>query len=203
MESTNYWIISDITNTSTFRLADSESNASAGTPVAISDDGTGIHSLGISRSIANIQNVLEEVDLYLERYPTLGGFFFDEMNDADEDENLRYYQDVFDDVHSRGLFVVQNPGKNFPPSMITVADNFMSFEGEMDTYNVFTPDSWQAGHASTKFWHCIKHVPPENFGAVHARWRTFNASYLWIDEARAEYTAPPRYLEALEALEAG
>jgi hypothetical protein len=215
VESVNYWTIPDKTDITIFRLADSESNALAGTPVAIGDDGTGTHELAISRSTANIQNVLDEVDLYLERYPTLTGFFFDEMNNDDDAENLRYYQTIFDDVHSRALLVVQNPGTNFPELMIGVADTFMSFEGKSEVepgdppgstpYNAFTPDPWQANpiHASTKFWHCIKNVSSTKFTAVHARWRTLGAGYLWIDEAANEYTAPPSYLEALEALEAG
>jgi len=202
---TNYWVISD--TISMFRLADSESHASAGVPVGIGTEGTGTQWLSISRSLDNIQNVLDEVDLYLERYPTLQGFFYDEMNHRDNAEdlpdNLAYYQAVFDHAHSRGLLVVQNPGTNFPEPMVGVADTFMSFEGTKIRYEAFMPSDWQSHYPSTKFWHCIKNVSSTEYATVYERTRTLRVGYIWIDEAAAEYTEPPSYLEALAALDGG
>ncbi|WP_448607748.1 spherulation-specific family 4 protein [Geodermatophilus sp. URMC 60] len=200
-ERTNYWVIPDAT-AERFRLADSQPNALAGNSEAISTDGGGRHMLGISRSPENIQNVRDEIDLYLQRYPTLQGFFFDEMHSGDADDE-GYYGAIYAYVHDRGLYVVQNPGTDFPEPMIDLADTFMSFEGKLDSYMNFTPPSWQANHPATKFWHCIKNVSSADYCAVYARWRAFHAEYLWIDEAAAEYTAPPSYLPALEELEAG
>ncbi len=213
-ERTNYWVIPDAT-AEKFRLANSQPNALAGNPENISTDGSGRHMLGISRSPDNIQNVKDEIDLYLQRFPTLQGFFFDEMHSGDA-EDERYYGDIYQYVHDQGLYVVQNPGTSFPDSMIDLADTFMSFEGKFKRqtpeddelpdeafYMNFTPPTWQADHPAAKFWHCIKNVSSADYCAVYARWRAFHAEYLWIDEAAAEYTAPPSYLPELEELEAG
>ena len=187
-ERTNYWVILGAA-AETFRLAASEADALAGNSVGISNDGSGRHILGISRSPENVQNVRDEIDLYLQRYPSLQGFFFDEMHSGDTDDEA-YYGAIYEYVHSRGLYVIQNPGTNFPVKMIDLADSFMSFEGKFQRqtpeddeqpdgafYVNFTPPSWQAGYPAAKFWHCIKNVPKvssANYCAVYARWRALS-----------------------------
>jgi hypothetical protein len=172
-------------------------------------DAFGQQSDGISRTLANIQNVYNEIDTFLSRYPGLDGFFFDEMNNDGSATSLTYYQSICNYIKRKagGLILVQNPGSSFPEAYIGFADIFMSYENARVTtggLNYVTDvvfPSWQQNYPATKFWHAIYNCSAANYPAVLAKTRTNNVGYVWItdDVLPNPYDVNPTYLTSLAA----
>ncbi len=155
-----YWI--NVTD-STFKLAATEADAIAGTPVInITGTGTGTHTIGVSRVLANIQNIFDEIDQYYSFYPTIDGMFFDETNNDGDATDLDYYGQIYAYVKAKGglALVVQNPGTYVPEAMVDLADTWMSSEGSATSYltrNV-TSTLYEKYYPPSKWWHCVHGV---------------------------------------------
>ncbi len=154
--SVNYWWRTISTTTGTFHTSQAGANANTGiVDVTSTGTGTGFY-LGLSKTLANIQNVYNEIDLVLTRYPTISGFFLDEMNN-DGGTSITAVQSIYDYIKAKAgnLLVVQNPGAGMPETYINYADTFMSYEGTYATYTTWTPDAYMAAYPAEKFWHAI------------------------------------------------
>ncbi|MCM3689063.1 spherulation-specific family 4 protein [Kocuria rosea] len=184
-ENTNYlWVVESPT-TGRFRNADTQelvTLTSAGNPGPQNNQ----YFMGLSRNRANIGNVFFEINEYYQRWPTIDGIFFDEMDNSAAAHE--YYTLVFEHVKAqRGrAFVVQNPGTTFPETMFTagnVADVFMSFEGSRRTYR--THDAgWQKNpdHSEENFWHAVHACSPEDLTEVIEESRDNNTGHIYITE---------------------
>jgi hypothetical protein len=153
--STNYW--ARATSTSACTLHDTEAHASANTnivDITSSGTGTGFY-MGLSKSLDNIQNVFDEIDLVLARYPTINGFFFDETRVTDNADSISYVKQIFDYIKAinEDLIVVQN-GYQPPESFVAYADTFMRYENTTAAYLSYTAPAWMANYPRTKWWDC-------------------------------------------------
>jgi hypothetical protein len=195
-KSTKYYITNP--TSSGYGLATSRSNALAGSAIDITSVGSGTHYIGHSREIGDIQNLYDQVDLFLSRFPHLNGFFFDEMNNAGAAGTVSALQSLRNYVKRKpgNLLIVHNPGTTFPESCIDFADIFMSFEGSPSSYSSFTPSSWQAGYPKKKFWHAVHDAVVGDYPAILTKSRDY-ADYVWVTETT--YAANPSFLSALSA----
>ena len=176
---TNYWFI--YVSSTTFKLATSYANAMAGTSLSISTDSSGGCYIGLSRTLANIQNVYNEIDMVLERYPTIDGFFFDEMKNDGTADDITYVANIYNYIKTinPALLVFQNPGANFPESFEPYADTFMSFEGPYSNHPSQSPNSWMLSHPNPfKFWHAAHTASDGQQFAFVAATRARNVGYV-------------------------
>lgn len=175
---TNYWFIR--VSSTTFKLATSLANAEAGTAVNITSNGSGGRYIGISRTLANIQNVYDEIDLVLSRYPTIDGFFFDELkNDGDADD-ITWITSVYNYVKSLNpdLIVVQNPGAGVPESYVDFFDICMRFENTWAVYEGYSHPAWMASYPASKWWDAIHTASGGDEVALVDLARENNAGYV-------------------------
>jgi hypothetical protein len=153
--STNYWARSLSTTTCT--LHDTEAHANANTDIInITSTGSGGgYYMGLSKTLANIQNVFDEIDLVLTRYPTIDGFFFDETRVTDNSDSIDYVQQIYDYIKAidSTLVVVQN-GYQPPESMVGAADTFMRYENTAANYLAYTAPAWMQSYPRSKWWDC-------------------------------------------------
>ena len=78
----------------------------------------------------DIEDVKAEIDKWLELYPKINGFFFDEVSA----ENFEYYKEIYDYVKSKGDYlVVLNPGRRVDSEYYTIADLIVTFEGDVSS----------------------------------------------------------------------
>lgn len=176
-ESTNYY--TRAVDANTLSLYDTSAHAIAGGGtglVDITSVGSGTNSLGHSKTLANIQNVYNEIDLWFSRYPSLNGIFFDEMptqagTDASLSNTLTYLADLYTYVKTfypaKGIggtpgIVAMNPGSDgATEAMIGSVDVVCSFEGTSTSYLDFSPQAWEASYPATKFCHLVYNCPDQ------------------------------------------
>lgn len=189
--STDYWWIAESATTGSF--AATEANAMDGMAIPLGSAGkpgpkNKDLSMGLSRNSANVENVHLEIDEYYDRWPSIDGIFFDEMNDIGDADDIDYYKRIFDYVKTKDgkALVVQNPGKNLPESLVAFADTFMSFENERTKYVTFDPAPWQMDHPPTKFWHAIYACPENEMPSMIELSREKRAGYVYVTQRNAD-----------------
>lgn len=98
-------------------------------------------------------DVKATIDKYLELYPTLDGFFIDEM--ASGSNRLAHYQAIYSYIKSKNsaLVVIGNPGIYPDQSYTDVADALTTFEGTASAFQVQDPqqssNTWVYSKANT------------------------------------------------------
>ena len=81
-----------------------------------------------SYSHRDIQDIENEVDKYIEYYPNIKGFFFDEVNSSID--AIDYYTDIYNYVKNKGnYFITLNPGTSPNDSYYNIADSIVVYEG--------------------------------------------------------------------------
>ncbi|EDM22962.1 spherulation-specific family 4 protein [Caminibacter mediatlanticus] len=84
-----------------------------------------------SRNIVDVEN---DIDKWLELYPNIKGFFIDEV--SNNDNNLTYYETLFNYIKSKGdYFVVLNPGTQISSNYFNIADLIVVFENRNIYFN--------------------------------------------------------------------
>jgi len=82
----------------------------------------------------DIDEVKQDIDAWLDFYPKIKGFFFDEVNTSKE--AFDYYKDLSNYVKSKGDYkIVLNPGTNIDESYFSIADFIVVFEGDFKNFN--------------------------------------------------------------------
>ena len=186
VETNYFWIpLSETTG----KFAASRGSALGGIGIPLSSQGDegsqhDEHSMGLSRTLANIENVKFEIDQYYARWTGVDGMFFDEMSTKGDADDINYYEQLRDHVKTKGgkALVIQNPGTNFPDSMVGVADTFTSFEDVSSAYLAHNPDDWMMQEPPQKFWHAIHSCSSAQMAQVIEVSRTKNAAYIYVTE---------------------
>lgn len=98
-------------------------------------------------------DVKATVDKYLELYPTLGGFYLDDM--ASSTNRYSYYNTIYTYIKSKNpaLVVVGNPGTFPDASFADVANVLVTYEGSATAYQALDPqqssNTWVYNKANT------------------------------------------------------
>ena len=108
----------------------------------------------------------EDIDIYFNCYPPplLTGIFIDE---ASTDCSLipTYYQYLTDYIRNKtnlSLTIVYNPGSSSNECYLNISDILVTFEGDYDMYQSFTPEPWHLSNNATKFAHIIYNTTQPN-----------------------------------------
>jgi hypothetical protein len=78
----------------------------------------------------DINQVKEDIDVWLELYPEIQGFFIDEV--SNNENNVSFYKNISDYIKSKGnYFVVLNVGTMPESVYFSIADNIVVYEGNI------------------------------------------------------------------------
>lgn len=115
----------------------------------------------------DIAEVKADIQAYLTQYPSVTGFFIDEMSNLPE--KVAYYQELHDYIKglSASYTIIGNPGLSTLEVYVATADVLVTFEGSAASYQAFTPDAWTAGYSADHFAHLVYGVT-NNTNAIAA-----------------------------------
>ncbi|WP_430231670.1 spherulation-specific family 4 protein [Nitrosomonas communis] len=105
-----------------------------------------------------LSDVASDIDNYLAFY-TIDGFYIDQMTADDTDEDIRYYETIYNYIKNKSSHysVTGNPG--VVPDEIylskPVVDNLVVFEGHIRSYINFQPEAWQHNYPKDWFIHIV------------------------------------------------
>ncbi|TYP78555.1 MULTISPECIES: spherulation-specific family 4 protein [Nitrosomonas] len=99
-----------------------------------------------------------EIDNYIAFY-TIDGFFIDEMASDGTDENLMYYEQIYNYIKNKSSHYSVTGAPGVVPDEIylskPVADNLVVFEDSMRNYINFKPAQWQQNYPKDRFIHIV------------------------------------------------
>ncbi|MCD6300551.1 MAG: spherulation-specific family 4 protein [Staphylothermus sp.] len=99
-----------------------------------SKGGTVLGYIHTSWGSRNKSYVKEDVDLWIQYYPEIDGFFIDEV--SNELNKLSYYEELYKYIKSKGNYTIMlNPGTLLPTEYNNVGDSIMIFENTYEVYN--------------------------------------------------------------------
>jgi len=94
-----------------------------------------IHTNYAQRDIASVE---ADVNTWLELYPEVKGFFFDEVSDSEED--LPYYERLENYIRAKGnYYIVLNPGTNVPEGYFEISDVVITYEDSAENIENYVP----------------------------------------------------------------
>jgi hypothetical protein len=130
---------------------------------------TRLSSHDTSNWVAQIE---EDVDMWYNLYPDIGGIFFDEAWNECGTDNVysNLYQTITQNtkIKHAGAYTILNPGAPMPQCFEDSADTLTTFEGDYVTYTTnFVPNDWTPTDPS-KLWHIIFNVPDDMGPSVAA-----------------------------------
>ena len=144
-----------------------------------------IHTSWGGRKISEIES---EIDKWLEFYPEISGFFFDEV--SVNPDKLSYYKEIYRYVKSKGnYFVVLNPGTLPEKDFFTVSDAVVIFESDYSNLKKLLPSPDRSKSACI-----VTGVPEELWEQVLSSLRD-KCSLVYVTSNRGSnpYSSLPEY----------
>ena len=103
-------------------------------------------------------DMASEIDKYIAFY-AIDGFFIDQMTEDGTDENIRYYDQIYNYIKNKSSHYSVTGDPGVVPDEIylskPVADNLVVFEGRIRSYVHFHPEEWQYNYPKDRFIHII------------------------------------------------
>lgn len=85
-------------------------------------------------------------------------------------------------LHKQPLLVL-NPGcPTFPEAYLALADIFVTFESNAESYASYVPASFMVKYPSSKFWHIIYSVDLASVSRILQQFKLQNASWLYMTD---------------------
>ncbi|SMP08212.1 Spherulation-specific family 4 [Desulfurobacterium pacificum] len=138
----------------------------------------------------DITSVEADVNAWLELYPEIKGFFFDEVSDSEED--LPYYEELENYVKAKGnYYIVLNPGTNVPESYFEISDAVITYEDSAENTGNYVPPPFYSKNA------CVIYGVSDNlWKEVFNEFKT-KCAYLFITNGTLPnpYSELPDYFE--------
>lgn len=116
--------------------------------------------------------------------PTNHDHLLTELLVADESQ-LAYYSLVkaAAELPHRQPLLVLNPGcPTFPEAYLALADIFVTYESNADSYTSYVPASFMVKYPSSKFWHIIYSVDLASSAKILQHFKQQNASWLYMTD---------------------
>lgn len=149
---TNYYV--HVLSTTTFKLCTTRQNAIDGVSfVDITAIGSGGHYFGLSKTLANIQNVKDEIDLYRTRFgSSIKGFFFDEARLNGTANVVPYCTAIYNYI------------KSLDPTLLCIWNDLSATNDVIDVGDVFVNENTVAALLAGTGTHAyILDYPAEKF----------------------------------------
>jgi hypothetical protein len=157
-----------------------------------------------------LAQVFGDIDAHV-RFYGVGGFFIDEMADADDLYLYRYYATIYRYMKQKnaGYRVIGNPGAQTRTQggyfAHRAADALVIFENPLTSYPSFVPFPWTKNYPATTLGQIIFEVPGADLNATFQRARATRAGLLYITDPKGDPEDPysaglPSYWEALVSL---
>jgi Ca2+-binding RTX toxin-like protein len=131
----------------------------------------------------DIAAVKADITTYISQYPSVSGFFIDEM--STQENKLAYYQELHDYIKSiKSTFtIVANPGTNTLESYAATADILITFEGSNNNYQTYSAAPWMSSYSPSRFAHLVYGVSSANeFTNTEQRAVTIGAGNLYATD---------------------
>lgn len=103
-------------------------------------------------------DIASEIDNYIAFY-VLDGFFVDEMTADGTNENITYYEQIYNYIKNKSSHYLVTGDPGVVPDEIylskPVADNLVVFQGSIRNYVNFQPEQWQHNYPKDRFIHIV------------------------------------------------
>ncbi|WP_430232836.1 spherulation-specific family 4 protein [Nitrosomonas communis] len=141
-----------------------------------------------------------EIDNYIAFY-VIDGFFIDQMAADGTDENILYYEQIYNYIKNKSSHYLVTGDPGVVPDEIylskPVADNLVVFQGSMRNYVNFKPEQWQRNYPKDRFIHLVYSATWYQMMQAFSRADTNYAGNLYVtdDSLPNPYDSLPQYGE--------
>ncbi len=145
-----------------------------------------------------INNIVNDIESYIALY-TIDGFFIDEMAADGTDENIRYYEQIYNYIKNKSSHysVTGHPGVVPDEVYLSkpVADDLVVFESSIRSYVNFRPETWQHNYPKDRFIHIIYDANSPQMNQVFSQADNNHVGHLYITDDRLPnpYDSLPLY----------
>ena len=143
-------------------------------------------------------DIASEIDNYIAFY-AIDGFFIDQMTADGTDENVRYYEQIYNYIKNKNSHYSVTGGPGVVPDEVylskPVVDNLVVFEGNIRSYVNFQPEQWQLNYPKDRFIHIVHNASSDQMKQVFSEIDKNLAGNLYITDNRLPnpYDSLPQY----------
>ncbi|SDX04081.1 spherulation-specific family 4 protein [Nitrosomonas communis] len=154
-----------------------------------------VHS---SYGVRPIDSIFRDIDSYIAFY-AIDGFFIDEMAADGTDENIRYYEAIYNYIKDKSTYysVTGHPGVVPDEVYLSkpVVDNLVVFESSVRSYVYFQPEQWQHNYSKNRFIHIVYSASLEQMKQAFSEADKNHVGNLYITDDRLPnpYDSLPEY----------
>ncbi len=143
-------------------------------------------------------NIIGDIDNYIAFY-AIDGFFIDEMAADGTDENIRYYEKIYNYIKKKSSHysVTGHPGVVPDEVYLSkpVVDNLVVFESHVRSYVNFRPEKWQHNYPKDTFIHIVYSASSHQMNQAFSETDKNHVGNLYItdDKLPNPYDSLPQY----------
>ncbi|WP_257183428.1 spherulation-specific family 4 protein [Corynebacterium cystitidis] len=142
------------------------------------------------------EEIIRRLKLVRGHYPDVfDGVFLDETINGwgDQEGRIPWYQELYRKLREEfgdEYMIVANPGANIREELFDTADVFMTFESTAERY-LDDPNGWvhpqsHQAQPSTKWWHVIHDVTPQNYRQVFEKVEQHGVGHVYITQGELQ-----------------
>ncbi|SDX03924.1 spherulation-specific family 4 protein [Nitrosomonas communis] len=145
-----------------------------------------------------MDNILQDIDSYIAFY-AIDGFFIDEKAADGTDENIMYYETIYNYIKNKSSHysVTGNPGVVPDEVYLSkpVVDDLVVFENTIRSYVNFRPENWQHTYPKDRFIHIVYDANSDQMKQAFNEADKNHAGHLYITNDRLSnpYDSLPQY----------
>ncbi|SFM80811.1 spherulation-specific family 4 protein [Nitrosomonas communis] len=145
-----------------------------------------------------MNDIFKDIDSYIAFY-AIDGFFIDEMTADGTDENIRYYEAIYNYIKDKSTHysVTGHPGVVPDEVYLSkpVADNLVVFESSVRSYVNFQPEQWQRNYSKSRFIHIVYNANLQQMTQAFSEADENHVGNLYITDDRLPnpYDSLPHY----------
>ncbi|MCO6428221.1 spherulation-specific family 4 protein [Nitrosomonas communis] len=144
-------------------------------------------------------DIVSEIDNYIAFY-TIDGFFIDEMTADGTDENIIYFEQIYNYIKNKSSHYSVTGDPGVVPDEIylskPVVDNLVVFEGSIKNYVNFQPEQWQLNYPKDRFIHIVYSATSDQMKQAFSQTNKNHVGNLYItdDKLPNPYDTLPEYV---------
>ena len=145
-----------------------------------------------------MNNIVKDIDSYIAFYE-IDGFFIDEMAADGTDENIRYYEQIYNYIKNKSSHysVTGHPGVVPDEVYLSkpVVDDLVVFESSIRSYVYYRPENWQHNYPKNRFVHIVYDANSHQMNQAFSEADKNHVGHLYITDDRLPnpYDSLPQY----------